>query len=171
MYNFLKFLGGISMEKPVNQSTPTPETPKKNGLGVASLIVCITALAGSWVPLLNIFSIILGITGCLLGLWSLINVIFKKVKSPAISIISIVIGITAVCFSWSINDSAFNKNSNSNLVSSSNSEDNNSNNQSSEKASTTSGKNSSEETNKEYKIGDVINLNGTEISVAKINKN
>ena len=51
---------------------------KKDNLAIASLIVSIVAIAGSWIPILNIVSMVVAIVGIILGTWSLIRAIKNK---------------------------------------------------------------------------------------------
>ena len=48
---------------------------KKENLAIASLIVSIVAIAGSWIPILNVISMVIAIIGIILSVWSLIRAI------------------------------------------------------------------------------------------------
>ncbi|BED92600.1 MAG: hypothetical protein RsTaC01_0409 [Candidatus Paraimprobicoccus trichonymphae] len=94
----------------------------KNGIGVASLIVAIVTFAGSWIPLLNIISIIIAVVAILLGIVSFIMVLFKKSKGFIMPIIGIVVGILSIILAVNMNNYAFNSSSNSSSNSSKNNE-------------------------------------------------
>ncbi|MDR2292922.1 MAG: DUF5067 domain-containing protein [Prevotellaceae bacterium] len=80
---------------------------KNNKLGVAALIVAIVALAGSWVPLMNIFSIISAIVGIILGIWSFANVLTKKSGGMALPILAAVISVGSIVMAYSMNNHVF----------------------------------------------------------------
>jgi hypothetical protein len=77
---------------------------KTNGLGIAALVIGIISIAGSWVPIVNIISIVMAVVGILIGIWSLINVLTKKAKGLAMPIISIILGIISISMAVSMNN-------------------------------------------------------------------
>lgn len=56
----------------VNQAPLQVQKGGGNGLGVASMVVGIIAIIGSWIPLVNFFSLILGIVALGLGIGGLV---------------------------------------------------------------------------------------------------
>jgi hypothetical protein len=90
---------GASPAYPVYVTT----APTGNGLGVAALIVGVIALIGSWIPFLNVVSLVFAIVALLLAICGIIvGAVKKRTKGSAIAglilaIISIIIfaGMTA----------------------------------------------------------------------------
>lgn len=137
--------------------------PGKNVLGIISVVFAGVSLIGSWIPLLNVISIIFGVVALIMGIISLIFVLTKKVTLLALPIIGIVLSIISIAISNGVNtavsDSLSGKDTPDTKVSSS---------YSSSTASTTS--NDSDE-NKEYKVGDTISVGGQEITVTNVQRN
>ena len=75
---------------------PPPMVPNtSNGLGVAALVMGIIAIIGSWIPLLNVISIIFAIVALGLGIPGLIVGIVKK-RSKGPSIAGLVLGVLSL---------------------------------------------------------------------------
>ena len=51
---------------------------KRSGLGTASMVLGIIAIIGSWIPFLNVFSMLLAIIGLGLGIPAFIILLAKK---------------------------------------------------------------------------------------------
>ncbi len=83
------------------QMQPAPAAaPKTSGLGIASLVLGIVAIIGSWVPILNNFSAILAFIGLVLGIIGIVTISKSKgaksgkgvaVAGTVISIVAIVV--------------------------------------------------------------------------------
>ncbi len=63
---------------------------KKNGLAVASFVLGIIAILGSWMPLLNNFSFILAILGLIFGIFGLVKISKAKGKKTYTTIALII---------------------------------------------------------------------------------
>lgn len=59
------------------QPAPTPQ--KKSGLGIASLVLGIIAIVGSWIPILNNISFLLAVIGLILGIVGIFSIRKGKV--------------------------------------------------------------------------------------------
>lgn len=68
------------------------------GFGVAALVLGIVGIVGSWVPVLNWFSIILGILAVIFGILAVV-----KTESKSIGIAGLVIGAATVVICIIIN--------------------------------------------------------------------
>lgn len=79
---------------------------KRSGLATASLVLGIIAIVGSWIPLLNVFSIILAVVGLILGVVALIQVISKKKGSMSKTIAGLVLCVLTILIATSINAAA-----------------------------------------------------------------
>lgn len=155
------------------------QQPKKNVLGILSTVFAGVALIGSWIPILNIISMIFAIAAIIMGTISFVFVLMKKSKYIALPIIGIVVSIISIVFSSSINtafsDSLSSKDT-SQKVSSSSSTSSDTSKKSSDTSSsesTTSSSKSSTDTdeNKEYKVGDTVSVSDTEITVTDVKRN
>lgn len=84
------------------QSQVTQQSPKQgNGLGVAALVVGIIAILGSWIPFLNVFSIILGFIALGLAIGGL--VVSKKNNRPkGTSIAGLVLSILTILIFFAV---------------------------------------------------------------------
>ena len=138
-----------------NNQTSNGTVKSKNIIGIISTILSIVAIAGSWVPILNIGSIIIAIVGIILGIWSFINVLRKKLSGIAFPILSIILGIISIAMASNMNNAVVDSVSNS----------------SGEVVGKVSGNSSSENTQTEYKVGDVIAFDDKEVTVTKVDRN
>lgn len=77
---------------------------RKNGLGIAAIVLGIIALLGCWVPFFNIFFIIEAVIGIILGFCSFINTLRKKNNSIVLPIIGMILGVLAFSIGVSINN-------------------------------------------------------------------
>jgi LytS/YehU family sensor histidine kinase len=68
---------------------------KRNGLGTAALVLGIVAIAGAFIPFLNIASLIIGIVGLILGIVGL----FLKEKAKGRALAGTIISLVAVIVS------------------------------------------------------------------------
>ncbi|WP_415932893.1 DUF4190 domain-containing protein [Varibaculum cambriense] len=84
------------------QPAPTPQ--KKSGLGIASLVLGIIAIVGSWIPILNNISFLLAIIGLILGIVGIVSIRKGKVGGKGLTIAAVVINVIAivivVCTQW-----------------------------------------------------------------------
>ena len=137
---------------------------KKDNLAIASLIVSIVAIVGSWIPILNVISMVVATIGIILSVWSLIRAIKNK-----FSIGMPISGIIVSLFSIFLISSMYTNSGTSKKVNSSANQSNSSSSSSSEnKASSEESK--TEEKN-EYNIGDTIDFDGKEVTITKVKRN
>ncbi len=84
------------------QPAPTPQ--KKSGLGIASLVLGIIAIVGSWIPILNNISFLLAIIGLILGIVGIVSIRKGKVGGKGLTIAAIIINVVAIviviCTQW-----------------------------------------------------------------------
>lgn len=82
---------------------PQPFAPKRsNGLAVAALVLGILALLGSWIPVLNVISILMAVIGAALAIAGLVRA--SKVGSgKGMAITALILNVLAVAFSVLIN--------------------------------------------------------------------
>ena len=137
---------------------------KKDNLAIASLIVSIVAIAGSWIPILNVISMVIAIIGIVLSVWSLIRAIKNK-----FSIGMPISGIIVSLFSIFLISSMYTNSSTSKKVSSSTSQS--STNSSSSSENKTDSNESKTEEKDEYKVGDTIEIDGKRITVKNVKRN
>lgn len=158
-------------EKVVVEPT-TKKQPKKNVLGILSTVFAGVALIGSWIPLLNVISVIFAVAAIIMGIISFIFVLMKKSNYLALPIIGIVISIISIALANGVNtavsDSLSNKDTSQKVSSSSSASS-----ESSKKSSGSSSQNTTADTdeNKEYKVGDTISVNNQELTVTKVQRN
>jgi hypothetical protein len=129
----------------------------KDTFGVVTLIMGIVALIGCWIPFLNIISMIIAISGVIIGICSIVKFLKKKCRNCALAIIGMILSVITICLGSNINNSVsdtFNKNS---KPISKNSQPINSDN--------------SESTNNEFKLGDVISFDDKEVTVTNVARN
>ncbi len=138
-----------------NTQTHSNDPKPKNTIGIISLVLSIIAIAGSWIPILNLISMVLAIIGICLGLWSFINVLRKKVSGVALPILSVILGFLSISLSSNMNNHVFSDSTDSTVS----------------KVSTTSENSTAEDTKSEYNVGDVIAFDGKEFTVTKVQKN
>jgi hypothetical protein len=80
---------------------------KGNGLGVTALVLSIIAIIGSWIPFLNIFSLLFAVVAVCLGIAGLIVGIVKK-RSKGLAIAGLVIGVISIIIFAAANVAAIN---------------------------------------------------------------
>lgn len=95
----------LEAQNPQGQFTqPAPTPQKKSGLGIASLVLGIIAIVGSWIPILNNISFLLAIIGLILGIVGIFSIRKGKVGGKGLTIAAIVINVIAivivVCTQW-----------------------------------------------------------------------
>jgi hypothetical protein len=81
------------------QHIVTPATPR-NGVGLASLIIAIVALALCWIPIVGYASVILGVIGVVLAIVGLVNVRRGIAANPVVTILGGVLSIAALILPW-----------------------------------------------------------------------
>lgn len=174
------------MQENANTVKENPKTGK-NTLGVVSLVISGVALIGSWIPLLNIISMIFAAAGIVLGVISLVMVLAKKAGMIVLPILGIVFSILTFWLGSSINNSVFDTDKKSATVTSqpssssvSEEDKSKSENKKDEKSKEESSKNesakndnnqSSAEASKEYKVGETVLWDNREITVTAVDKN
>ena len=79
---------------------------KRSGLATACLVLGIVAIIGSWIPFLNVFSIIMGYVGLGLGIPALIIYFLKKRGSLVKCIAGVVLCILSLVIAYSSTHSA-----------------------------------------------------------------
>lgn len=87
------------------QNFQPPQAPKKtSGLGIASLVLGIIAIIGSWVPILNNVSFLLAIVGLVLGIVGIVSIRKGKAGGKGLTIAAIIINVVAIviviCTQW-----------------------------------------------------------------------
>ena len=87
------------------QNFQPPQAPKKtSGLGIASLVLGIIAIIGSWVPILNNVSFLIAIIGLVLGIVGIVSIRKGKVGGKGLTIAAIIINVVAIviviCTQW-----------------------------------------------------------------------
>lgn len=95
----------LEVQNPQGQFTqPAPTPQKKSGLGIASLVLGIIAIVGSWIPILNNISFLLAIIGLILGIVGIFSIRKGKVGGKGLTIAAVVINVIAivivVCTQW-----------------------------------------------------------------------
>lgn len=153
------------MENEVQNSSPEK---KKDNLAIASLIVSIVAIAGSWIPILNIISMVVAIVGIILGAWSLIRAIKNKfpVGKAITSIIVSLFSIYLISYMYTnLNSSSSSKKVSSSTAQSSTDSTSNTT------ESKTDSNNSAPEEKSEYNVGETIDFDGKEVTVTKVKRN
>lgn len=95
----------LQAQNPQGQFTqPAPTPQKKSGLGIASLVLGIIAIVGSWIPILNNISFLLAIIGLILGIVGIVSIRKGKVGGKGLTIAAVVINVIAivivVCTQW-----------------------------------------------------------------------
>ncbi len=134
---------------------------KKDNLAIASLIVSIVAIAGSWIPILNVISMVIAIIGIILSVWSLIRAIKNK-----FSIGMPISGIIVSLFSIFLIFSMYTNSGTSKKVSSSANQSSSSSSSSSENKSNSN--ESETEEKDEYNVGDTIDFDGKRLLLQKL---
>lgn len=140
---------------PVPKPEPAPVTntvPKTNGMAVASMVVGIISLFLSWIPIIGLIGFIGGIVAIILGIIAL-----KKTVSKGLSIAGIVTGAISVLSSLIIALLAFNLIL---LLGSAELED-----------SIDATTNTSDQVQKSFKVGDVINIDGKKVTITSVVRN
>ena len=77
---------------------------KRSGLATASMVLGIIAIIGSWIPVLNVFSIVIAIVGLGLGVPALIVLITKKRGSTGKTIAGLVLCILTLMIAVNMNN-------------------------------------------------------------------
>lgn len=121
-----------SAPAPKVEATPAPAS--KSALGIASLVLGIVGIVGSWIPFLNNFSFIIAIVGVILGAIGLRSVLKGTKAGKGITIAGLVLSILACVivlatqsmYSKAIDDTMNSMTSNSSSSSSSSSSSDNS---------------------------------------------
>lgn len=95
----------LEAQNPQGQFTqPAPTPQKKSGLGIASLVLGIIAIVGSWIPILNNLSFLLAIIGLILGIVGIVAIRKGKVGGKGLTIAAIIINVVAIviviCTQW-----------------------------------------------------------------------
>ena len=79
---------------------------KRSGLATASMVLGIVAIIGSWIPFLNVFSIVMGFIGLGLGIPALIVYLTKKKGSIGKVATGLVLCVLTLIIAFSMNNSA-----------------------------------------------------------------
>lgn len=152
------------MENPKIVESTEKKQPKKNVLGILSVVFAGVSLIGCWIPLLNVISMIFGIAAIITGIISFIFVLMKKSSYLALPIIGVILSIISIAFSNSVNtavsDSLSDKDTSQKVTSST----------TDSKDTSSSGTQNTDE-NKEYKVGDTISVNNQELTVTNVQRN
>lgn len=148
------------MENQKVVETPEKKQPKKNVLGILSVVFAGVALIGCWIPLLNVISMIFAFAAIIMGIISFVFVLMKKSSYLALPIIGVVISIISIALSNGVNtavsDSLSDKDTSQKVSSSS---------------TTTTDSTKDTDENKEYKVGDTISVNNQELTVTNVQRN
>lgn len=142
------------MEKP-NDVMTVENKSSKNVLGILSVVFAGVSLIGSWIPLLNVISIILGFAAIVMGVISLIFVILKKTTVLALPIVGMSVGLVSLILAFGVNAFAFNAFNNGTVTS----------------QGGTIGNIISGNDNKEYKVGETVTMNNHSLTVTNVQRN
>lgn len=152
----------------MNQETKNLEVnvSHRNTLGVISVVLGIVAIIGSWIPFLNVISIIIAICGILTGICSFISFLMKKSTNCILAIVGTLLSVLAASLAWNIN----------NAVSDGIKDDGSPSKISDSSNNTSEANNSQQETTTEeapgvYNVGDVISFDNKEVTATKVEKN
>ena len=162
-----------------------PRVKKGNPMGIVSLVLSGIGLVGSWIPLLNLISMILAASGIVVGIISIIMVCLKKAGMVVLPILAVIFGLLTFLFGTSVNTAVFDQNKKSTVTSSSSSSTVSPQEKSSQSSnnvtpqennSQDSSNNSQSNTNdnkeyREYKVGDKVSWDGKEITVTNVDRN
>lgn len=98
----------IPQSAPTAHPSPTPATTPAgtNGLTIAGFILALLGLLGSWIPLLNVFSMILGAVGAILAALGLAKAM-RTGASKALAITGLALGVLTVIIAIAINVAFF----------------------------------------------------------------
>ncbi len=135
----------------------TEKKPSKNVLGILSVVFAGISLIGSWIPLLNITSIVLGFAAMVMGIISLVFVILKKTTLLSLPIIGMSVSLISLILAFGINAIVFSAVNNGSFGSAS---------QSAGVSSIISGND-----NKEYKVGETVMVNNHALTVTNVQRN
>lgn len=93
--------------RPSYGQRPQPGTEKR-GLAIAALVLGILALLGSWIPFLNIVSIIMGIVGLILGIVAISKASKGQAGGRVMAMVGSALCVLAIVLSIVVNVVAFN---------------------------------------------------------------
>ena len=172
LFNYFILERMFSMD---NKEVMVEKKPEKSGnaTGIVSLVISGIAFLGSWIPIVNIISMILAVAGIIVGAVSLIMVLIKKAGMIIFPILGIVFGILTFALGtsvYSIFSSGTSSSTSSSQSSSTSSAQNSNSSSSNSTQKSSSGSSSKQNENKEYKVGDVISWAGREITVTNVDK-
>lgn len=71
--------------------------------GIVTLITGMLALIGCWIPLLNIISMIIAISGLIIGICSIVKFLNKRCRSCALAITGMILSVITICIGSKIN--------------------------------------------------------------------
>jgi uncharacterized membrane protein len=92
----------VLMSENIEKTLNVKIVNKTNGLGIAAVVLTSIGFAGSWIPIMNIISMIFSGAGIILGLISLIKAF--KIKKFVLPILSVILGILTFCISNFMNN-------------------------------------------------------------------
>lgn len=159
-------------------------TRKGNVLGIISLALSGVSLIGSWIPILNVISMILAAAGIVLGIISIVMMCLKKVGLLVLPILGIVLGVATFILGVFVNNSLVEQskklsdavsqstNTASTQDGSKNDNSSSSNNATLQgKASQDNSKTESTTQNKVFNVSDIISWDGKQIIVTDTVRN
>lgn len=76
----------------------------KDTFGIVTLIMGIVALIGCWIPFINIISMIIAISGIIVGICSIVKFLKKKCRNCALAIIGMILSIITIYIGININN-------------------------------------------------------------------
>lgn len=132
-----------------------PAINQSSGLATAAMVLGIIAIVGSWIPIINFISIILGVLALIFGVVSLIQ---KRGTGKAIT--GIVLGALTLIIGFSLNNAIseeLNGNSNANSAE--------------ESSSTSSESNSDEQAQTTFSVGEAISFDNKTVTVTSVERN
>lgn len=137
-----------------NNVVVTEKKSSKNVLGILSVVFAGVSLLGSWIPFLNVISMILGFAAMVMGIISLIFVILKKTTLLALPIIGMSVSLISLILACGVNILVL-KSANNGTLNSQNSTIN----------SIVSGND-----NKEYKVGETAVVSNHALTVTNVQR-
>lgn len=145
------------MEENMQKFEGKPRT-KRNIMGIISLVLSAVGLVGSWIPVLNLISILLAVAGVVLGIISIVMVCLKKAGLIVLPILGVVFGVLAITLGIIVNTTVF-KEAKKSLTTGT------------QTSSVVSTQNNSTTAKKVYKVGDKISWDGKEITITDVDRN
>lgn len=148
-----------------------PKVKRGNPMGIVSLVLSAVGLVGSWIPLLNVISMILAAAGIVVGVISIVMVCLKKAGLVILPILGLVFGGLTFLLGTSVNNAVVDQSKKPSVASSQSSSTVTSQENSSGSSPKSENKQNNSTEDREYKVGDAVSWDGKEITVIDVEKN